>query len=359
MHIRQFVFLFASLLFATGCSNVVITTGYIEPRPMMMRDAGPMPMLVDAGRSESDTSVPERSSLTVSLHIDSPASAVIPRNATGVTLVVFDLLSGPLPVTTTALAVHRTGVGSNDDFTNVYLYDRVRGLRLTVGRNINRTTGVITFNGLSLTQGERSFNALELRGDLNAATGGGQHAFEIVDVSAVSAGEAEILGTFPVRSNILTVGSVLAGTLTAMVGSDPPDVTSGTEAEVASFVFAAYESDIGFWQIMLTQGGSIAETDLDLLGLYHGPDRIGGVIASASGYYLFQTEPEFTVPAHTIQGFTVRANVSGPAGRTIRFWIEYQADVSARDVALNAPAHVDNAQYIGLEPMLYSEVTVR
>ncbi len=339
----------------------------MEDSGPILGDAGPVPV-VDSGSDMSDAEADAGTDadvdagfdgLIVSLSPDSPASATTPRNSTGVRFATFDFTAGSTATTVVGLAVHRVGVGSTLDFSNVYLFDAFTGERLTTGRSINSVTNIATFNGLSVTVSPGFTRSLMLVGDMSAGPWGGHHAFEIVDVSAVLVGESDVSGLFPVRGNTFIVATIDAARLVAYQGDDLPDVMVGTDAWVSSFWLEADGHDMGVRRLTLLQAGSILNSDLTGLELYMGTARVAATIGLSTDKIVFQFPAGLIIPADTSQVFMVRAHVDGPPGRTIRTYLEYPADVEAIDQFYNAPAHVDLGSFDGLAPANFSEVTTR
>ncbi len=328
----------------------------------LVRDAGPpdsRPMMVDTGLPDSGFPDAGFDGLVVSLSPETPAGATIPRNASGARLVTFDFTEGSMTGTITGLAIHRIGVGATSDFSNVYLFDALTGARLTTGHSINSTTNIVMFNGLSVTVSPGFTRSLILVGDVDALTSGGQHAFEIVDVSAVLATGTEVSGAFPVRGNVMTIGTIEAGRIVSLQGDDLPEATSGTDAAVSNFWLATDDHDIDVRRVTLLQSGSILNSDLSRLELYMGSALVAATLALSRDQMVFQFPAGLVIPARSTLNFTVRAHVEGPAGRTIRTYIEYTADVEAIDMVYGTPAYVELGSFDGTIPANTSVVTTR
>ncbi|MCR4256489.1 MAG: hypothetical protein NUW08_02170, partial [Candidatus Uhrbacteria bacterium] len=214
---------------------------------------------IDAGLdARIDSGMPDAgfNGLRISTSSDMPGST-IPRDATGVRLATFDFEGVRTSGTVLMLATRRTGIGATSDFENVYLFDEY-GRRLTTGRTINSMTNIVMFNGLSVTVSEGRVRSLTLVGDMSGSpTTGGQHAFEIVDVSAVTTDGVRVAGDFPIRSAVTTVGVIRAATLTCSKGVDLPDPEVGTSADISNFSLSASDREIELRRLTLIQAGSI------------------------------------------------------------------------------------------------------
>lgn len=291
--------------------------------------------------------------VTVKLASDTPAGVTVPNNSASVKLVKFALMGGASDATLNSLTVHRVGVGATGDFSNVYLYDG-NGKRLTTGRSISSATNNATFSSLNVTIPANQTIYLYVYGDFSSpGTTGGQHAFEIADAaSVVLTGSGTVSGTFPVRGNTFTVGTASAGRLDVELGIAPANPNVGAKgATISSFKLNANTNDILVEQITLYQAGTINNSDITNIKMYQGSTLVGtsdGV--SSDGRIVIKLSPAYLVADGTTQNFTVKADLAGRAGRTVRTYVEYTTDVTATDQVYNAGAAVDiatNGSYDG------------
>lgn len=355
---------FACLSLVSGCA---LSHGSEFDAFVPMDDASPM-IEPDAGRvTELDAGIDSdpvvdaapMSGLLVRLSPETPAARVVPRDSTGVRLATFDFEGAGTSATILTLAIRRTGIGAASDFENVYLFDEY-GRRLTTGRTINAMSNIVMFNGLSVVVSEARVKSLTLVGDLgDPVTTGGQHAFEIVDMSAVLTDGVAVTGDFPIRSAVTTVGLIRATTVTCAKGPDLPDPEVGTSSDISNFSLTTGERDVELRRLTLLQAGSIDNTNLTELGLYQGSALVAYTSFVSVDRVVFQFPLGLLLPTSSATAFTVRARVRGPVGRTIRLYVEYPADIEALDVELRTPARVHPGSFNGFEPRQYSEVTTR
>jgi hypothetical protein len=283
--------------------------------------------------------------LTVALASDTPAGATVPKNSSSVPLVKVNLTAGSSDVTVTGLRFHRVGVGAVSDFANVYLYDQ-DGTRLTTGRSINSSTNLVEFNALNLTVPAGGMKSVYVYGDFsNPSSTGGQHAFELQDAASVVVNSGTVAGSFPVRGNVFTVGTTSAARVDIQKGSTPANPTIGAkEAEISNFKITANTNDVSVSQITLYQAGSITNSDLTNLKLYQGSTLVASAPAvSSNGRIVLKFSPAYVIANGTTKVFSLKADVAGRAGRTIRTYVEYTTDVSAMDLMYNAGASVNIA----------------
>lgn len=281
--------------------------------------------------------------LTVSLASDTPAGATVPRNSSSVPLVKVNLVAGSSDVTVTGLRFHRVGVGAVSDFANVYLYDQ-DGVRLTTGRSINTTTNIVEFNALNMTVAAGGMKSVYVYGDFSVAAGstGGQHAFEVQDAASVVVNSGTVGGSFPVRGNVFTVGTTAAARVDIQKGATPSNPTIGSlQAEVSNFKITANTNDVSVSQVTLYQAGSITNSDLTNFKLYQGSSVVATAAAvSSNGHIVLKFSPAYLIANGTTKVFSLKADVKGRAGRTIRTYVEYTTDVSAMDQMYNAGASI-------------------
>lgn len=291
----------------------------------------------------STSVAPVTGSLQVSLANDTPAGVTVTKNASSVKLAKFkvDVASGT--ATVTSLTIHRVGVGSSSDFSNVYLYD-ASGNRLTTGRTINSQTHQATFSGLSVSVAAGVSVYLYVYGDFSTPSStGGQHAIEILDAGSVVVNDGvTVSGTFPVRGNSFTVGSSSSGRLDVLKGTTPGNPTVGSkEVEISNFKMTANTNDIRVEAITLYQAGSVTNADVTNLKLYQGTTLVASSAAVTSGgRIVLNLDTPYVIPNGTTRIFSLKADLAGRASRTIRTYVEYTTDVHAIDVVYGTGAAI-------------------
>jgi hypothetical protein len=285
---------------------------------------------------------PVGGNLTVALASDTPAGMTVPKNSSSVPLVKVNLMAGSGSVLVTGLRFHRVGVGAVADFANVYLYDQ-DGVRLTTGRSINSSTNIVEFNALNMTVPAGGMRSVYVYGDFSSpGSTGGQHAFQLLDAASVIVSSGTVAGSFPVRGNVFTVGTTAAARVDVAKGSTPANPTIGAkEAEISNFKITANTNDVSVSQVTLYQAGSITNSDLTNFKLYQGTTMVASASAvSANGRIVLKFSPAYTIANGTTRVFSLKADVGGRAGRTIRTYVEYTTDVSAMDMMYSAGAAV-------------------
>lgn len=289
--------------------------------------------------------------VTVSLASDTPAGITLPKGSSGSMLAKFNLMGGNSSVTVNGLRVHRVGVGSVSDFSNIYLYD-ANGMRLTTGRTINSTTNTVEFNGLNIVVGAGQTVPVVVVGDVNCSgtacastTSGGQHAFEIMDAASVvmpTTTGMTISGSFPVRGNTFFIGTSAAARLDVQKGSTPADANVGsTQVEISNFKLIANTNDVEVRRVTLFQAGDISNSDLRNFNLYQGSTLVASAAAiTGNGQIVLNFSPAYVIPSGNTRVFSLKADVAGRSGRAIKTYVEYSTDVYAVDKTYGSGALV-------------------
>lgn len=322
-----------------------------------------------AGRESSlaDVAAPGSSStgstgaLTVSLASDSPMGSTVPKNASSVPLVKVNLTAGGANVVVSGLRFHRVGTGAVGDFSNVYLYDG-SGKRLSTGRSINSTSHLVEFNSVNLSVLAGQTMSVFIYGDFSgsSATVGGEHRIQVDDASAVTvSGSATVSGSFPVMGQTFKVGSTSSARVDILKGSTPSNPNIGAKgAEVSNFKIVANTNDVEVTQVTLYQAGDITNADLTNLQLFQGSTLVAeaaGVANDGRAFLKFKTP--FVIPSGNTRVFSLKADVGGRAGRTIRTYVEYTTDVSATDKVYSAGAQIDIATKGSFDGSSYTSCT--
>lgn len=378
----------------TGCYDLhghvppVITMG---DAGVVLGDAGMMlapdavvapdsdPTNPDAG---TDAFVPEESVLTVSLGAATPPGMTLPRDATGVSFTVFDFTTSDAPEALMGFEARRVGVGAASDISNVYLVDAFTGARLSTGRSVNTTTNTASFHFWPAIEiPAHTVWSVVLVGEFDAAISGGQHAFEITDADAVWFDSAEAAsGDFPVRGSVFTIGTHLAPRLDVRLGASASEAHVGDRGvEVANFTLGATGDVIDILRVNLLHAGSASRDDLTptaaIVDADHRP--IAWLTASwdAAGFLVIQPSPgHLGIGDGGTTSISVFMDINGPAGRTIRLYVEYPVDVVAvvnaatswsptavciSRLATGGCTSDGQGSYDGTVPGTYSEVVIR
>ncbi|HTK05145.1 MAG TPA: hypothetical protein VL500_06165, partial [Candidatus Eisenbacteria bacterium] len=214
--------------------------------------------------------------LTFSLAAGTPAAATLPRGATGVNFLSFNVMnSSSSAMTVDTVVVHRSGPGAPADFVAAYLFEG--NTRLTSSRTVNSTTNESTFTGLGLALAAGQTRTLWLAADMSTTAGAGNvSAFEVTKVQSGStlAGGAAMGAS-------MTLSSATVGSLTiSMSGSLTNPKVGQMNAKIGEFQLAAgSQEDLELRRLTLFQAGNLSRSNLTNLVLKQG----GSTIATATG----------------------------------------------------------------------------
>jgi hypothetical protein len=279
---------------------------------------------------------PPASGLAVSLASDTPVSASIPKKGTSISFLKFNLTAGTsAAATVTNITVKRVGVGSPNDFANVYLYDGAN--RLTTGRSVNSTSNEASFANLNISIAAGATKVLSLVADMTTTAAnivaGNVNAFQLTSASAITT-TASVSGTFPVTGNSMTVAGATAGTLKVEKGATPTNPNVGqVQAYVTQFKLTASSEDATIKRVALYQAGSISRTNMSNFKLFQGTTEIASVSAiDSSDLVVFDlSSSPYSLPKNVTRTFDVKADISGESkpNDTIKFYVDETTDIFA------------------------------
>lgn len=293
--------------------------------------------------------------VTVSLASDTPTGTTLPRGASGVEMAKFKFVGTG---TVNSLKIHRYGVGNTAAFSNVYLYQGDE--RLTNGRSISSSSNMAEFNNIGFEVSGTEY--VTVVADLcnpyapDNCVEKGQHGFEIESSDDVSL--SSVSGVFPVTGELFAVGDEKASQVQIDDKTDPANPAVGEHAELAKFKITNGTNDTSLHRITLVQTGTINNDDLSDLELWS--DNDGEMIASLDELdgdkANFVLDSPYDMPNGSTRNFTVKGMTSGKSNRTVRFYLEYNTDISVLDEQYGFGASLTN-QYNGTGTD-YSEVTL-
>ncbi len=288
------------------------------------------------------------SGLSVTLASDSPSSAVVPKSATGVNFLKFNVSNGTgSSVSIDSVVLHRMGAGASTDFSNVYLYEGAT--RLTTGRSVNSSSNDVTFNSLALSLGAGQTRTLWVAATMASGAGAGNvNAFQ---VTSLMSGTSNASG-LPVSGNNMTLASATVGSVTiAKSGSLTNPKVGQKTAKLAEFQLSAGAAeDLDIKRITLFQSGNVSRSNLTNLKL-----KAAGVeVASASGLddkdrVTFVLTGTTLLEKGNTRTYEVWGDVGGGtrSGDTIKLYVEEDSDILAQGRTFGYGASVTRTAYDG------------
>lgn len=274
--------------------------------------------------------------VTVRVSSSTPATKFTPVNAQNVVFAVFDLVGGSKDTVITSLKLNRTGVGSRNDFSGVYL--RSNNIALSNERTVN-SDNVVEFGNLNLMVKAGQTTRLEVVANMAAtASANSQNAFTIASASMVGS-NGTITGSFPLSGNLMTMSSVGVGSLKITSTVKASDPTLGAVGAVLGTL--KFENDdangtdhrVKVLSIALEQVGTIDVNAIANLGLYDGSTKVASLQGINSDDYILVFNSDFILNDGNSKSLELRGDiVTGKANDTIGFALNDNSDVVALDV---------------------------
>jgi hypothetical protein len=282
---------------------------------------------------DDDDDVVYEGDLEVELSSDSPDGATVPSSATSVEVAMWDFTAGDGDVELDSLAVHTYGITNLPNTHALYLYDGTN--RLTSGKSVNSSTNLATFNNLNLEIEEGETLTLTLRIDIgDAGTTTREMAFELEEVDAVDAGDAEVSGDFPIQADTFGISTTDAGTLTIEKNGTITSPKVGEDGVViAKFKMSAATEAAELEQINLLVTGTISNDAIENFELYVSgeSDPIAEVESlNSKDLAAFVLDEPFDISKGDTKSFTMKADFNtGRTDDTVKVYIDETTDIVA------------------------------
>ncbi len=286
--------------------------------------------------------------LTVSLSADNPASATVITNTTpttgnGQALVPFLAInftaSSDGDVRVDTLRVKRTGISTDSDVENLYLFDG--DTRLTDASSVS--SGYATFNnavsGLFTVPAGQT-KTITVKGDiLYSATSGKTIGFNVNAASDIVTDGASVSGSFPVSGNPMStaVASDL-GKLTFSNYNTPSSADTSidpdtTDQELWKVTLVGSNQELAVEKLVFTAVGSIQQDDLANFKLYQGGTLLGEAAAlnSNNEVVIDMSSNPYIIPKGASRALSLRGDVVKGSTRDFYFSFQNSADVIVKD----------------------------
>jgi len=286
--------------------------------------------------------IPVGAGLTVALAADTPASTSLVTDVDDgsqalAPLVKFNFSNGTgAEVKVTTLKLTRTGIATDADLANVYLYDgstRLAEMTSVANRVYTFTNAAGLF---SIPVG--SIRGITVRADLtDTSLSGKTIALGINAATDIVTDSLATNGTFPMSGNMMStavvtdIGRLEVGTTVTAPASVDPGVAG---REILRFNMAASNQDLSVSYIKFTNVGTIANTDLANLNLMDGATQLGTTLTSlaADNTAVFDlSAAPLTISSGATKSLTVTADVVGGTNRNFKLTIQRQSDIVVKD----------------------------
>lgn len=287
------------------------------------------------------SAAPVGSGLSVALSPSTPAAGSVIAGGTGnggQALVPFTTVnftaSSDGDVRVNTLKFKRTGISSDNNLTNLYLYDG--NTKLTDGGSLS--SGMVTFNSASglFTVPAGTTKSITVKGDINeTATAGQTIGFQLVVASDVTTNGGSVSGSFPASGNLMTVATVSDLAKVGVATSSVPTSVDPDTQDVVVWQGTVFTSNqkVGLHYVKFTSLGSIQHDDLKNFKLYDGGTLVATVSAMNSN-----REVIFDLMSNPInfnqgqsKALKVLADVVKGSTRTYNFTIQESTDVVVKD----------------------------
>ncbi len=292
-------------------------------------DAGVVPG--DDDDDDDDDYVP--GDIEISLG-NTPASAVVPKNATRVPFLVMDVEGEG---TLGSLTFERVGAGAPNDFINVYLYDGDK--RLTSGRSINSSTHRVTFTGVNYAVSGTS--ELTLMADMSGASGN-VNGFRLVDHTS-----KDNVSYRNVEGNLMSISNVDVGKVTVTKGANPSNPKLGEkEAKVAEFKLAASSTEaVDVYGITLYAGGTVSTSNISNFVLKQAGVEIASTpMVESNDTIVLSFDSPFALGKGDNRNFELYADIGQSAriNDTVITYLENKVDLYSVGSVYGFSVEVDN-----------------
>lgn len=277
------------------------------------------------------TTPPPAANGSVSVSSGTMATAMnIPKGANMVKVGEFQFTAASsADATIKSVIVKRNGPGVVGDILNAYLFDGAA--RLTSGRTFNSSSNEATFTvNVAVAKGTTKTLGLYVSLSTTAASND-QHSFSLESMASVTALGGTVAGSFPISTNLHTVGGAAVGTITlTKTGSISNPRVGDVGAKVGEVTLAAATEDAYVKQLTLTQGGSVANSALSNFKLKVNGDAVAtGTSIGADNRLVLTFATPFKLERGNSRIFELYGDIAGRPADTIIFYVEEAADLMA------------------------------
>jgi len=284
--------------------------------------------------------------VNVSLSANTPASANIIADSTAseypqalIPFLTFNLKAGNEAAEVTSLKFTRTGISTDADLGNLYLYNGDERIAEYTSFNDKVVTFTKSSGLIELSAGETV--TLTLKGDLargtTSVTSGKTIGFKLLASSDVVTG-GDVAGSFPIVGNEMTTAAVsdLGHVYLSSYTSYPSTIKADdANKEVWRFTATADAQDMKVEKVRLTMIGTIDTDEIQNLRL-----EVGGVVVSTVATLDSDKTVTFdltntVIPAGQSKIFILRGDMMGGAGRVFKFTVQKTSDFEIFDTEYN------------------------
>lgn len=288
----------------------------------------------DDQNGDDDNGDTAQGTLNVTLSANTPESQTVPTKATHVEYLSFNLEAGSEDVTLDSITAQRYGLGSDNDFDEVWL--EVDGNPVTGGRSISSDDNVQLSPNYTIGAGQTV--EFTLVADMDADNSN-QNGFRITSADMIETdGDVDITGDFNISGNKMDYSSYEIADVTVDDRGTDTEVQSGDEEITIGEFETDYsanegESDGEIEYMKFEQVGDADMDDLKNMKLFEDGSEVPGEVMIAGDYVTFMPDDsESTIEDGETRRFSIRADIeNADDGDIVRFDIDDTRDIFIRE----------------------------
>lgn len=265
---------------------------------------------------------------TVAISALTPAARTVPRAATMVPVLEFDLTAGTEDLNVAEMTFRRTGVGVSADFDGFFLFQE--GIRVNEHpRQLVEEVVEFELPALDVTVPAGTTQSFVLATNIRGnATVGNESAFR---VDSITAEGVEVEG-LPVTGNTQRIGAISVATIDLLRGNPVANQLIGAAGvEIANFRISA-DAPTLIREILVSIRGTISRGEVTNLGLIHRGERVATAVpVDGRDRLVFIIDEGIEIAEGRTESFSIVADLRGRGDDTLMVYISEQADIIGID----------------------------
>ncbi len=262
------------------------------------------------------------------------------------------LSAGSSSVQVDKLVLRRSGVASDADLDNMYLYDG--GMLLAQVQSVSKGVATFTKSGGLTTVPANGYKDLWLKVDVNKSAAAGITIGWKLAAADVMSSASSVTGEAMGSNHTVTVVTDLAFLDVASVSPSQANTTDPQNGyDVWRFRLDANSQDMLVKSIRLTNVGSIDGDDLQNFQLFYAGTQLGATQPLlTNGTVTFDlsgmADGGYKITSGQQRQLALRADISGGTNRSFRFGVNESTDIMVEDLnyhVMTVPAQDDNAAF--------------
>lgn len=266
--------------------------------------------------------------LTASISSDTPEATTLPKDATGVELMKFNLKAASDAITVSSITIHKSGVSALPSDFQGYLYEG--NDRLTSGKSLNSSSDDMIFNNLGIEVAKGDTVTLTLKADMGTIAASGDFELQVTAITST----AETVGGLPVTSEQFGLSTTSVGTVTIAKNGTIANPKVGEKGvTIAKFKVTADTEAASLEQFGLYISGTISTSDIVNLNLYVSgeTDALATVdTMNSNDIAAFVLDTPYDIEKGGTKSFYVTADLeTGRNADTLKAYLDESTDIVA------------------------------